>query len=162
MPPTIVNRRSSSVAFYVLIVAVAAVAGYASTRGVSFALPTSDTPTTWQQMGVQVASEATRLLITLASALLGALGLLLGDRFAGGGTPRHLWSAFACALSAGVSLYYGYVVHMHLLGMIGLHAFEPTSEIFLNPSHKQFYALLAAAAFLADFAFHNFGRGEVK
>ena len=65
-------------------------------------------------------------------------------------------------MCAGVSLYYGYVVHMHLLGMIGYHAFEPTSAIFLSPSHSQFYALLAAAVFLADFAFFNLGEGEAS
>ena len=161
MPPTIVTRRTSNLAFYVALLGVAVVAGYASNRGMSFALPTRETPTTWQQMGVQIASQTTALLTTLGSALLGAVGLLLGGKFAGGARPRHLWSAFASVLSAGVSLYYGYVVHMHLLGMISYQAFDPTSEIFLNPSHYQFYALLAAAVLMADFAFHNLGQGEI-
>jgi len=160
MPAAGVTLGTRRLIFYSVVIAVAIAAGYASTRGLSFALPTRETPTTWQQMGVQIASEATRLLITLASALLGALGLLLGNKFAGGGRPRHLWSAFACAIGAGVSLYYGYVVHMHLLGMIGYQAFDPTSAIFLDPSHYQFYALLIAAVFLVDFVFYNLGQDE--
>ena len=75
---------------------------------------------------------------------------------------EHLSAAFACAMSAGLSLYYGYVVHLRLLWMITNKAFDATSAFFVTPSHYQFYALLAAGFFFADFATYNLGEEKVK
>jgi len=97
-------------------------------------------PSQWQQMGVQGVSETNSLLTTLATGLLGALGLLWSTK---GPKPRHWWSASLSAVGAGVSLYFGYVSHLHLLWMIKNDTFDPYSRVYLLPSHLQFYALLA-------------------
>jgi hypothetical protein len=113
----------------------------------------TDAPAQWQQLAVQAVSDSTALLTTLATALLGALGLLLVNRSKNQSPPRHLWSAFLCGASACVSLYFGYVEHLYLVYMISNQSFD--SYRLVNPSYFQFYALLAGTFFLADFAFHD-------
>ena len=154
MPTSTRNRNTGRIGFYAVVVGVVITVWLTQGPG-SFFSPTSEKPTEWQQMGVSIASETTRLLTTLDTALLGALGLLMGDKIAT--RPKHLTAAFACALSAGLSLYYGYVVHLRLLWMITHKAFDATSAFFVAPSQYQFYALLAAGFFFADFAAHNLG-----
>lgn len=114
-------------------------------------------PNQWQQMGFQAISETNRLLTTLGTALLGALGLVLGDR-AKNRTPHHLWSAFLSAMSTCLSLYYGYVGHLNLLTMIYSENFDPYSPAYLLPSHLQFYTLLVGVFLLAGFVFYNLRR----
>jgi hypothetical protein len=115
----------------------------------------SGAPSQWQQMGVQAVSETNSLLTTLATGLLAALGLLLNNPGRNRAKPRHLWSAFLCAVGAGLSLYFGYVSHLHLLWMIKNDTFDPYSIVYILPSHFQFYTLLAGAFFFADFAVHD-------
>jgi hypothetical protein len=117
---------------------------------------TPSSPSQWQQMGVQAVSETTRLLTTLATALLAALGLLLVNRDSDRPKPRHLWSAVLSAMGAGVSLFFGFVVHLYLVGMINSESFDAYRLRY--PSYYQFYALLVGAFFLADFAFHDLSR----
>jgi hypothetical protein len=112
-------------------------------------------PSQWQQMGFQAISETNRLLTTLGTALLGALGLLLGNRDRTRPKPQHLWSAFLCAMVTCLSLFYGYVGHLNLLAMIYSESFDPYQRSYLVPSHLQFYTLLAGVFFLADFTFNN-------
>jgi len=152
------DRKHSRMGIYVLVGAVALGACLFQGRSGSFFAPQLDKPTPWQQMSVTVASDTTGLLTTLGTGLLGALGLLMGGR-AGGGKVRHLWAAFACAASAGVSLFYGYVVHLHLLWMIAHQTLDTTSAFFVTPSHYQFYSLLAAGLFFAHYAAQNMGEG---
>jgi hypothetical protein len=154
MSTPMANRRNIRIGFYGVVVAVVLVVWLTQGPGAFFSTQ-SDTPTQWQQMGVSIASDTTRLLTTLGTALLGALGLLMGNGRAT--KPKHLSAAFACAISAGLSLYYGYVVHLRLLWMITNRAFDATSAFFVTPSHYQFYALLAAGFFFADFAAYNLG-----
>lgn len=140
---------------YVLICAIVSAVWLIQARAIPFISSSTDSPSQWQQLGIQIASETTRLLTTLATALLGALGLFFANRESSGVKPRHMWSAFTTALCGALSLYYGYVVHLHLLWMITYKAFDPTSDLFLFPSHVQFYALLAGGFFFADFAISN-------
>jgi succinate dehydrogenase hydrophobic anchor subunit len=150
----VVKRSHARIWFYAVVTAVVLVVWLTQGPG-SFFSTQSATPTQWQQMGVSIASETARLLTTLGTALLGALGLLMSDRRVA--KPKHLSAAFACAMSTGLSLYYGYVVHLRLLWMLSNKAFDATSAFFVTPSHYQFYALLAAGFFFADFAAHNLG-----
>jgi hypothetical protein len=156
MTPLSGNRKTIRMALYVIVAAVALVVWYSEGRSSTFYASQQDNPTQWQQMGVSVASETTRLLTTLGTGLLGALGLLMGGA-AGDVRTRHMWAAFASAVSAGVSLFYGYVVHLHLLWMIAYKTLDTTSPFFVTPSHCQFYALLAAGLFFADYAAQNMG-----
>jgi hypothetical protein len=155
MHPTNVIRKSTGLVFYISVIAlVAGVWRFQGSTTQFFSTP-SDAPSEWQQMGIQVASETTRLLITLGTALLGGLGLFLGNINTGGHPPRHLWAALVSAMGAGVSLYFGYVVHLHVLWMINNKVFDPASDLFLSASHWQFYALLVGAFFFGDFAVNN-------
>jgi hypothetical protein len=107
----------------------------------------------WQRMAVSAASETSRLLTTLATALLGGIGLLLANRDPHRPKPRHLWSAMLAAMAGGVSLYFGFVTHSYLVGMFTYETFSAYALKY--PAYCQFYALLGGAFFLADFAFHD-------
>src|ERR1700730_12531017 len=112
-------------------------------------------PNQWQQMGLQAVSEMNSLLTTLATAMLGGVGLLLAKREPARPRPRHLWSAFIIAGFVAISLYFGYVGHLHVLWMIKNETFDPYSLMYLLPSHSQFYALIVGVFFFADFAVHD-------
>lgn len=157
MSTTATKTRINRVGFYIALAVIAAIAWQLQSGPAAFFPQPTDKPTEWQQMGVQVAAESTRLLTTLASALFGALGLLLGSAFSKDSVPRQAWSAIVSALCAGLSLFYGHVVHLHLLWMLDNRVFESTNALFVQPIHYQFYSLLAAAFFLAVFAVHNLG-----
>lgn len=117
----------------------------------------TDNSIQWQQMAVQVASDTTALLTTLATALLGALVLLFtGSRENPPNLLRHRWSALLSAAAAGISLYYGYVKHLYLLTMLNGNNFNPQMHAFVKVNYLQFYALLAGFFFLADFVFNDF------
>jgi hypothetical protein len=118
----------------------------------------NSSPSQWAQLGFQAMADTNRLLTTLATGLLGALGLLLSNK-SRDRLPKHLWSAFLCAMTTTLSLYYGYVGHLHLLGMIYSENFDPFGSASVLPSHSQFYTLLAGVFFLADFTFHNLIKG---
>jgi hypothetical protein len=122
---------------------------------ISAAATTSSGPNQWQQMGLQAISDMNGLLITLATALLGGLGFLLSGGLGGHTRARHLWSALICAILVGVSIYFGYVGHLHVLWMIDNQNFDPQSLVYKLPSYSQFYALLLAVFFFADFAVHD-------
>jgi hypothetical protein len=123
--------------------------------GIIFSSSSTSDPNQWQQMGLQAISEMNTLLTTLATALLGALGLLLSSGARNRPRTRHLWSAFISALMVGVSIYFGYVGHLHVLWMIKNENFDPNSLVYILPSYSQFYALLIAVFFFADFAVHD-------
>ena len=117
------------------------------------------TPSDWQKMSMQVMTDTNGLLTTLATALLGALGLMMGRKVSGGAGVRHLWAAFLGALGAVLSLYFGYVSHLNLLGMITNETFNPYNSLYMFFSRAQFYSLLAGTFFFADFAVHDFNQG---
>src|ERR1700722_3728279 len=100
MSTPIGNRQGTKFVFYGIVAAIVLVVWLTQAPGPFFS-PKSTMPTEWQQLGVNIASETTRLLATLGTAMLGALGLLVGDRRAG--KLRRLSAAFACAASAGLS-----------------------------------------------------------
>jgi hypothetical protein len=113
-------------------------------------------PNDWQKMSMQAMTDTNGLLTTLATALLGALGLMMGRKVSGGAGARHMWAAFLGAIGAGLSLYFGYVSHLNLLAMISNETFDSYNRLYLFFSHAQFYSLLAGTFFFADFAVHDF------
>lgn len=117
---------------------------------------TPDMPSDWQKMSMQVMTDTNGLLTTLATALLGALGLMMGRKVSGGAGARHMWAAFLGAIGAVLSLYFGYVSHLNLLGMISNETFNPYNRLYMFFSRAQFYSLLAGTFFFADFAVHDF------
>jgi hypothetical protein len=114
-------------------------------------------PSDWQKMSVQAMTDTNRLLTTLATALLGAVGLLLGNNAAQRSARRHMWAALLSAFGGVLSLYFGYVSHLNLLAMISNRTFSAYDPVYQFSSHAQFYSLLAGVIFLADFAIHDLG-----
>lgn len=154
------SARLRGFGFYIAVTALALVVWEMQHRLTAATFPpneiiasSGDAPAQWQQLAVHAVSDSTSLLTTLATALLGALGLLLVNRAKNQTPPRHLWSAFICGAAACVSLYFGYVEHLYLVYMLSNQTFDPYRLV--NPSYLQFYALLAGTFFLADFAFHD-------
>jgi hypothetical protein len=167
------RRRVARIWFYVVVLALVgcvwSVQRYAyerifsKTNQVLFSTPSdASSPNGWQAMSVQAMTDTNALLTTLATALLGAVGLLMANARTPFGS-RHRWAAFMAAISGGVSLYFGYMSHLNLLGMINIQGFvAPYISVYQFSSHAQFYTLLAGAFFCADFAFHDIGKEDFK
>jgi len=114
----------------------------------------------WEAKGIEAASQMNSLLTTLGTAMLGAMGFLLINIHSAHHRPRHLWSALASAVCVGASIYFGYVGYMHVLGATASHRFNPYDQLIKWPSQAQFYMLLLAVFFFADFTFHELTRKE--
>ena len=133
--------------------------------GTIFGVTDPSSPADWPSTTVEVMTDIDALLTTLATALLGAVGLLIVK--AGGSS--HKWAAFLAAISGGVSLYCGYQCHCFVLTMVQLSetlgnlAFlGPYENVYTIYRDIQFFTLLAGAVFLADFAFHDLGEETAK
>jgi hypothetical protein len=112
-------------------------------------------PSDWQKMSIQTMTDTNRLLTSLATALLGAVGLLIGNKAQEASDRRHMWAALLAAIGGVLSLYFGYVGHLNLLAMISNRTFSAYDPVYQFSSHAQFYSLLAGVIFLADFAVHD-------
>jgi hypothetical protein len=100
--------------------------------------------------------EVNRLLTTLATTVLGALGFILFRAGEGVRTLR-LWAAVIGALLVAVSIFFGYVAYGFVLQTL-----QTPAAIFGNPhsaplvaQQLHFYTFLVGVIFLADFALHN-------
>ncbi len=109
----------------------------------------------WEEKGLEAFSAMSGLLTTLGTALLGGLGFLLSNARQVENPAQRAWSACGAAACACVSIYFGYVVHLHVLWAISLERFDPYLFAFIWPSRAQFYMLLLAVFFFALFAFHE-------
>jgi len=118
----------------------------------------------WQQLEEKAASEYSSLLTTLATALVGALGWMMvearKDSKKRHTKLQHVWAAFLAAICAGVSLYYGSLSQKSLLIMLWSQNVDPLQGVYSFLARNQFVALGAGALFFADFAFHDFGKGD--
>lgn len=104
-------------------------------------------------------STMSGLLVTLATALLGALGYLLMNMPKKESRPGRSASALGSALFAVLSIFFGYKAHLTALIYTSFNAFDPNTFNLIWPSRAQFYTLLLAVFFFADFAFHELGEG---
>ena len=99
--------------------------------------------------------EMSRLLTTLGTTLLGAMGFLLVTRLKSKYPPQELWAAFACAVCVGLSLYYGYAGYQDILRMLQYEAVNFNRYDISFDRHAHFYAFLLGVFLFTDFAFHN-------
>ncbi len=111
-----------------------------------------------EEKALDTYSTMSGLLTTLATALLGALGYLLINQRNGSPDQHHGLSAVGTALFAVLSIYFGYVSHLTALSFSYNNLFNPDLLGVKWPSRSQFYTLLLAAFFFADFSFHEFSR----
>ena len=160
----------TSVWFYVIVLVIGVAvwslqtyvyrAVYGGPGKIFAVLPASPLPPSdWQKLSVEAMSESNRLLTTLGTAMLGALGFVLGGKMTGGSRGRHMWAGFLAATGGGLSLYFGFMSHLNLVAMINNDTFTPYNSVYQFSSHAQFYTLIAGAIFFADFAVHQL-RGE--
>jgi hypothetical protein len=101
--------------------------------------------------------EMNRLLITLATALLGAIGFFLASTHKGHYSPRQLWPAVLSALFVGISLYYGYRAYEDIVLMLQppFPTFDLDGYLISWDRYAHFFTFLLGVFFFADFAFHQ-------
>jgi hypothetical protein len=101
--------------------------------------------------------EMNRLLTTLGTTLLGALGFFLVSRRKPGSSPPDLWAAFASAICVGLSLYFGYRAYEDIIGMFQppYRTFDLTATMISWDRYAHFYTFLLGVFFFADFALHQ-------
>lgn len=124
--------------------------------GVIATIPTTSADSdmsAWDSKAIDAATQTNSVLTTLGTAMLGAMGFLLINTRGAKHAPRHLWSALGGGVCVGVSIYFGYVGYMQVMAAAHNHKFNPYGQSFQWPSNAQFYALLLAAMFFADFTF---------
>lgn len=114
-----------------------------------------DTLTELQEKQLGAFLDMNRLLTTLGTTVLGAMGLLLFGGFKGQSCSRELWAAIAGALCVGLSLYFGYHAYEDILFMLQNHTFDITSPGIFLDRQAHFYTFLAGAVFFADFVYQN-------
>ncbi|HXA76309.1 MAG TPA: hypothetical protein VNV41_04180 [Candidatus Acidoferrales bacterium] len=108
-----------------------------------------------QQEVVSAFLEMNRLLTTLATTLLGAMGLLLFGGFRGKSCSRELWAAIAGTVCVGLSIYYGYVAYLAVISMLETGSFDPYSPQLLRDQHAHFYTFLVGVVLFAGFIYQN-------
>ncbi len=92
------------------------------------------------------------LIISLSTALLGALGFLLVN---GHKVKRGLWPktlAVVSGASAAISIYFGYLLYQTALEMAPLQIADANLPAFLWARQYQFFAFLLAVLLFGDFA----------
>lgn len=120
----------------------------------------NDDMSTWDQKGIDVVAGLNSLLTTLGTAVLGAIGFLLWNVHRKGAQRPHMLSALLGAMCVALSLYFGFVGHLHILWWTETKSFSPGSVIVMWPHMAQFYTLLLGAFFLADFAVYDLSKED--
>lgn len=159
-----ISRPWFYVAVVILVLSVWGIQNYENNRIYGTATvfsgsPDTSTPSDWQKMVVQTMTQTNGQLTSLGTALLGALGLLIG-RARNDSKFRHFWAASLAAAAAVLSLYFGYTGHLKILSMINTQFVDPGDPVYTFSRNAQFYTLLAGAFFFADFAFHDLSRED--
>ena len=120
----------------------------------------TETLTGAQQSQLSAFLEMNRLITTLSTTLLGAMGFFLVNDTKGKGSTRELWAAFACAVCVGLSLFYGYHAYQDIIFMLQSQTFNLYGDMISWDRQGHFSMFLLAAFFFVDFAFHELNRSE--
>jgi hypothetical protein len=123
------------------------------------ATPFSDTI----KQAVEAYLEVNRLLTTLGTTVLGALGFVLFRRGTVDARMPRLWAAMAGALLVAVSIFFGYVAYNFLVAILqtgSIDFTDPSSRPLIISQQIHFYSFLVGIIFLADFVFHNVRKGD--
>jgi hypothetical protein len=107
--------------------------------------------------------EMNQLITTLGTALIGALGFLLGYRKTEF-TPSELWPAFASFACVAASILFGYESYWHIIDMLqsaqNIGWFDVTSGVIPVDREFHFFFFVLGVVFFADFAFHVLNKKE--
>jgi hypothetical protein len=152
MKPTSGRRIFQRFGFYIGAIVIAVVVwrieNYMQSGAIYVATPI-------QEKAVDAFLEMNRLLTTLATTLLGAMGLLLFGGFRGRSCSRELWAAIAGAVSVSLSIYYGYVAYLTVISMLAAGSFDPYSSQLLKAQYAHFYTFLVGVILFAGFVYKN-------
>jgi len=99
--------------------------------------------------------DMNRLLVTLATTLLGATGFLLTANRKTNQSFREFWAVAGCGISVGLSLYFGYEAYIGILWMLKNTFFDLDNPAILWSRYAHFYTFLLGVLLFADFAFHE-------
>jgi hypothetical protein len=146
---SIVSRFAFYVTAFVLMVAVWRFEVYLQSGPLIY----QNTPI--QNAAVDTFMGMNRLLITLGTSLLGAMGLLLSSGFRGKPRLQELWAVMAGGVCIGVSIYYGYVANMAVMSMVATGSFDPYSPLLMRTHNVHFLTFVLGVIFFAGFVFQN-------
>jgi len=124
--------------------------------------PTIYEATPTQDKAVDAFSEMNRLLITLGTSLLGAMGLLLSSGFRGRDCSRDLWAAITGAVFVAASIYYGYVANLIVITMVAAGNFDPYNSALVRTHSLHFGTFLAGVILFAGFVCQNVMTGDAE
>ena len=114
-----------------------------------------------EQAQLNALLEMNRLITTLGTTLMGALGFLLANRKARS-RLREMWAAFASFVCVGISIFYGYEAYQDIITMLQnklkINWFDLTSGMIPVDRALHFVFFVLGVFFFADFAFHELNR----
>jgi TRAP-type C4-dicarboxylate transport system permease small subunit len=99
--------------------------------------------------------EMNRLITTLGTGLLGAIGFILINLRKGKRGFEALWAACASAVCVGLSLFFGYLVYLWVIEMLKVQIFDLDMSPLMWARSAHFYTFLLAVVLFGDFAFNN-------
>jgi glucan phosphoethanolaminetransferase (alkaline phosphatase superfamily) len=150
------------IGFYVgVIVFTVAVWQFQSRVAGTYVEPYVDSLSPLQEKQLDAFLEMNRLLTTLGTGLLGAMGFLLVNSRTSRSGSRQTWTALGSALCVALSVYFGYLVYLGVLWMLDANFFNLNDPRILWPRQAHFYSFLLGVLLFGDFAFHDL-RGEDK
>jgi len=99
--------------------------------------------------------EMNRLITTLGTGLLAAIGFLLVNAHQTKRGSEAIWAACCSAICVGFSLFFGYVVYLGIISMLQNQYFDLDVGSILWARQAHFYSFLLGVVLFGDFAFHN-------
>lgn len=100
--------------------------------------------------------ERDKLLISLSTAIIGAIGLLLMGKKKGE-TIGIIQQSFLliCSISAGLSIYLGYVIYSRVTELLSNSIFNLNNSYLVIPISGQFWAFFISVIFFTLFIFFD-------
>jgi hypothetical protein len=117
--------------------------------------PLTPSLSTGQDRELDALLEMNRLITTLGTGLLAAIGFLLVNVRRAKRGPEALWAACSSALCVAFSLFFGYVVYLGVISMLQNQYFDLDVGPILWARQAHFYTFLLGVVLFGDFAFQN-------
>lgn len=116
-----------------------------------------------QKQQVATFIEMNKLLTTLATLAMGALGAFVFNRYKEQPLPRaQAVRMLVTMVFVGLSLFFGYVSHERLIAMLDAQFFNLFSPLVSFPTRAQFWTFLIAVLYLAAFVFTDLTRSSAN
>lgn len=106
-----------------------------------------------QEKELDALLEMNRLITTLGTGLLGAMGFILVNGHKEHRGTGAFWAAFASAVCVGLSIFFGYVVYLGIIAMLQNQFFDLDNPGIWWARQAHFYTFLLGVVLFGDFAF---------